>query len=244
MERLRRERVLFGVSLTATRENAEEILSDPVIDLCFEKLGALYGWVFHYMPIGRAYTLDLMATPQQRMQLWHRLWELVRERRLFIADFWNSGTATNGCVAGGRPGGYLHIDWNGHVSPCVFVPYSPVNLRDAYAQGKTLDDIWAEPFFAGIRDWQRDYGYRENGEQTGDFGNWLTPCLIRDHHGDFQRLMRCHAPQAVNEDAAAAQADAAYHKGLEIFDCQLAELADPVWTERYLDTVGKPRDRS
>jgi len=244
MERLRRERVLFGVSLTATRENADEILSDKVIDLCFEELGALYGWVFHYMPIGRAYTLELMATPEQRMQLWHRLWKLVRERRLLIADFWNSGTATNGCVAGGRPGGYLHIDWNGHVSPCVFVPYSPVNLNEAFAAGKTLDDIWAEPFFGGIRDWQRDYGYRENGEKTGEFGNWLTPCLIRDHHGDFQHLMKCHSPQAVNEDAAAAQDDEAYHKGLEVFDCQLAELADPVWTEQYLSTVRKPRNRS
>jgi len=31
-ERLRREGVLFGISLTATRENADEVLSDPVLE--------------------------------------------------------------------------------------------------------------------------------------------------------------------------------------------------------------------
>ncbi|MEO0120540.1 MAG: radical SAM protein, partial [candidate division WOR-3 bacterium] len=53
MERLRRNRVLFGISLTATRYNCEEILSDEFIDFFFFKMGAAYGWLFHYMPIGR-----------------------------------------------------------------------------------------------------------------------------------------------------------------------------------------------
>jgi MoaA/NifB/PqqE/SkfB family radical SAM enzyme len=238
MERLRREKVFFGVSLTATRDNAEEIFSDQAADLFFDKMGALYAWVFHYMPIGRAPSLDLMMTPEQRVRLHERIWYLVRERRIFIADFWNSGTATNGCVAGGRPGGYFYVNWNGDVCPCVFVPYSPVNIKDVYARGGTLDDIWHEPLFGAFRDWQRNYGYRENGEPYGGRGNWLMPCPIRDHHAEFRVMLERHPAKPTDADAQAALEDPAYAAGLAEFDKRLAELTDPVWRERYLSGAG------
>lgn len=235
MERLRGEGVVFGLSLTATRETADEVLSDEVVDHFFDRLGAMYAFVFHYMPIGRAFTLELMPTPEQRMRLHDRAWQLVRERRLMIADFWTSGTATNGCVAGGRPGGYLHVNWNGDVSPCVFVPYSPVNLHEVYARGGTLDEVWAEPFFGAIRSWQRGYGYREPGEACPPgCGDWLRPCVIRDHHQTLARLVEVHRPRPTDEDARAALEDAGYHQGLCAFGERLAAIADPVWEERYL----------
>jgi MoaA/NifB/PqqE/SkfB family radical SAM enzyme len=236
--RLRRAQVVFGVSLTATRENAEEILSDELVDLYFGKLGALYAWVFHYMPIGSEPSLDLIVTPEQRLRLQDRVWSLVRDRQLLIADFWNCGTATNGCVAGARPGGYLYVDWNGAVCPCVFVPYSPVNVHDVYARGGTLDDVWPEPLFAGIRAWQRRYGYREDGEAYGGNGNWLMPCLIRDHHDVFRGLVAQHRPQPADEPARAALADPSYAEGLADFDRKLAELTDPVWQSCYLASMG------
>lgn len=242
-ERLRKNKVAFGLSLTATRENADEILSDEVIDLFFGRLGAMYAWVFHYMPIGRAPSLELMMTPEQRVALYERLWHLVRDRRLFIADFWNSATVTNGCVAGGRAGGYFYIDWNGAVCPCVFVPYSPVNIHDVYARGGTLDDVWGEPFFAGFRTWQRDYGYRQGGERyDGGRGNWLRPCLIRDHHARFQTLLAEHAPAPTDQAAFEALDDPAYHEGLAEFDRRLAELTDPMWQACYLDTPHRQMD--
>ena len=40
MERLRREKVFFGISMTATRDNAEDLLSDEVIDFYFQEMGA------------------------------------------------------------------------------------------------------------------------------------------------------------------------------------------------------------
>ncbi len=239
--RLRDEGVVFGVSLTATRENAAEILSDQVVELFFGELGAFYAWVFHYMPIGRAPTLELMATPPQRLELWRRMWQLIRERHIFIADFWNSATVTNGCIAAGRPGGYFHVDWNGALSPCVFMPYAPVNLRDAFAAGRTLDDVWEDPFFAGIRRWQRAYGYRENGEKRGATENWLAPCLIRDHHADFMKLVDDHQPKPTSDEAGQALLDPEYHAGLIAYDRELAALTDPVWKSRY-DPAEKAKD--
>jgi len=240
MERLRREGVIIGVSLTATRENADEILSDDVVETFFDRVGASYAFVFHYMPIGRSFTLDLMMTPEQRVRLFERVWWLVRNRHIFIADFWNSATATNGCLAAGRAGGYFHVNWNGDVSPCVFFPYSPVNVRDVFARGGTLDEVWAHPFFADIRRWQRDYGYRESHEPCPDCGNWLAPCIIRDHHADFMELVRRHEPAPTDEDARAALDDAEYHEGLARFGRELEELTGPVWRERYKEGRGTP----
>ena len=56
----------------------------------------------------------------------------------------------------------MTVDWDGTFSPCVFIPYSPLNIHDVYAQGKTLFDVWAHPFLARIRAWQGDYGHKKN----------------------------------------------------------------------------------
>ncbi len=240
MARLRREKVFFGLSLTATRHNAEEILSDEFVDFFFEERGALYAWIFHYMPIGRSFTLDLMPTPAQRLRMWQRVWELIRQRHLFLADFWNSGTVSDGCVSAGRAGGYLYVDWNGAVSPCVFAPYSPININEAYAQGKTLNDVWAEPFFADIRAWQHEYGFEQPRE--GRHGNWLTPCPIRDHHGEFRQLLALHEPDPIDENARQALLDEGYARGLIAYDEALQALSEPLWEQRYLYADGAEHD--
>lgn len=67
-----------------------------------------------------------------------------------------------------------------------------------------MDDVWAHPFFADIRRWQRQYGYREANEPCPDRGNWLAPCLIRDHHATFLEMVRHHEPSPTDEDARTA----------------------------------------
>ena len=228
MNRLRAAGVPFGISLTATRYNAEEILSDEFIDFCFEEQGALYGFIFQYMPIGRASTLDLMPTPQQRLWMWRRSWEIIRERRIVLADFWNHGTVSQGCIAAGRynGGGYLYVDWNGAISPCVFLPYSPVNINDVYAQGKTLNDAWADPFFAGLRQWQQSY--------RDDEGNWLMPCPIRDHHSDLRRLLAEHEPDPTDANARIALLDEGYARSMAENGAAYQAQSEPVWEKHYL----------
>ena len=228
MEQLRKAGVFFGISLTATRHNVEEILSEEFIDYFFEQQGAFYGWIFQYMPIGRSFTLDLMPTPEQRLWMWKRSWEIVKKRKIFLADFWNHGTLSNGCIAGGRArgGGYLYIDWDGHVSPCVFVPYSPVNVKDIYAKGGTLNDVWANPFFADIRGWQESYMQSK--------GNWLAPCLNRDHHAVLNHLIAKHEPEPIDESAREALIDPDYGRGLEHYGELYENLSESIWHEQYL----------
>jgi len=228
MARLRKHGVLFGISLTATRYNYREIMSDEFLDFCFEQQGALYGWIFQYMPIGRSITLNLMPTPEQRLWMWKRTCELARTRHYFFADFWNQGTVTEGCIAAGRStgGGYMYIDWNGNVTPCVFMPYSPVNVKEVFAQGGNMNDVWAQPFFEGIRSWQR--AYREKG------GNWLMPCPNRDHHAELRRIIAEHEPEPIDPGARQALLDPDYAKGLAEYDATYANMTEGIWKERYL----------
>jgi MoaA/NifB/PqqE/SkfB family radical SAM enzyme len=229
MDRLFQAGVLCGVSLTATRHNAEEILSDAFIEFLFEEKHAVIGWIFQYMPIGRAYTLDLMPTPDQRLEMWRQSWKLVREKKVFLADFWNHGTIVDGCLsAGGHDnGGYFYIEWNGNVTPCVFVPYSPVNVNDIYSNNGNLNDIYTNPFFSEIRNWQKN----------GTDGNLLMPCLIRDHNEDLRQFIRKHEANPIDKNAETALMDGDYAKGIDQYAKDYHALSDEVWKKQYLKKI-------
>jgi len=230
MRQLRQDGVPFGISLTGTRYNAEEILSEEFIDFFIDQ-GALFAWLFQYMPIGRSFTLDLMVSPQQRAWMWRRSWEIVREKRFFLADFWNSGTACDGCLsAGGHgAGGYFYVDWNGAVSPCVFMPYSPVNIKEVYTRGGTLNDVWQEPFFRSLRDWQLDYKKSNR--------NGLAPCPNRDHHDELEQLVRAYEPDPTDGNAAETLTDPGYTAGLVAYNRKYQAITDEIWEKHYIHRV-------
>ncbi|PWH13645.1 MAG: radical SAM protein [Ardenticatenia bacterium] len=232
MENLRKVGVPYGISLTATCHNAEEILSDEFIDFFFNEQQVIYAWLFQYMPIGRSYTLDLLPRPEQRVWMWKRTWEIVREKQIMIADFWNCGTASDGCIAGARSSGYMYIDWNGKMMPCVFVPYSAGNIKEIYQNGGTLDDIYDVPYFRAIREWQAEYGLSKRKPE--EHGNWLVPCSIRDHYDVGRRLIDTYKPEPEDENAAEALLDGQYYEGMLAYDEELYKLFDPIWQEVYL----------
>jgi MoaA/NifB/PqqE/SkfB family radical SAM enzyme len=230
-ERLRRWGVPFGVSMTVFRENAH-MVTQELFDRYMERHGAKYMWIFQYMPIGREQTLQRQVTPQQRLEMYNRTWKAVRESRMFIADFWNSGSFSSGCVSAGRAGGYLYVDWNGNVAPCVFNPYTPVNIYDAYREGKDLNDVLMDPFFQEIRGWQDRYGLRTPAEETGNF---MVPCPIRDHYDFMLPALQKHRPRALDPSGEAALEDESYQQGLMEYGRQVAELTDPIWEKEVLE---------
>jgi MoaA/NifB/PqqE/SkfB family radical SAM enzyme len=232
MARLRAAGVPFGVSITATRANAEQALSDPVLDFYVDEQGAFYVFVFQYMPLGRAPDLEWMPGPAQRLAFWQRSWEVVRERHIFLLDFWNHGPLVEGCIAAGRERGYLHIDWDGKVMPCVFMPYAAADLRQVYAEGGTLDDVWTTPFLRAIRRWQREYGYGQ--PVLSREGNWMQPCPFRDHLTTFRRWIDRFAPEPEAGVACSALlADPLWAHMLD-YAGEQARVTQPLWEEEYL----------
>jgi MoaA/NifB/PqqE/SkfB family radical SAM enzyme len=232
-ENLRREGVPFGISTTAFKHNCERIQDDEFIKFFFEEQGALYQWIFQYMPIGRSYTLDMMVTPEQRMRMYNRTWELVRERNLFVADFWNSGTVANGCIAAGGSygGGYMYIDWNGSVAPCAFYPFSVHNIKDIYVGEGDLNTAVFSPLLTKIRDWQREYF---DDKPNYEKGNLLVPCPIRDHHRQARAVVDEVNAKPIDEDGARALEDSAYGRGMIEYGEKVDCLSCPLWEEHYL----------
>jgi MoaA/NifB/PqqE/SkfB family radical SAM enzyme len=233
---LRNNGVPFGISATPMRKNWETITSDRFIDFYFEQEGSGYGWLFQYMPIGRGQSLDLVVPPQQRVEMLHRVRRIVRKRKVFLADFWNNGVLSNGCISAGRPGGYLYIDWNGDISPCAFVPYASDNIYDIYSKGGTLDNALESPFFREIRKWQDEYGYRRISEETD---NWLCPCVIRDHFELLKGAVTRCGSRPLNKEAAIAMHDDDYHRGMVQYGEEIKKLTKPIWKSEYLERMKK-----
>ena len=228
---LRCHGVPFGVSLTVFRETAH-LVTQELFDRYLSELGALYMWIFQYMPIGREQTLSRQVTPEQRLAMYNTTWKAVREKAMFVADFWNSGAFSSGCVSAGRPGGYFYIEWNGNITPCVFNPYSPLNIHDLYREGKNLNAVLLDPFFREIRAWQDRYGLCTPPEQTGNF---MVPCPIRDHYDFMLPALKRHHPRAIDPSGEAALADSGYQRGLIEYGRQVAALTDPIWEKEVLE---------
>lgn len=169
MDCLREKGVAFGFSMTITRENAGEAYADHFVDLMIEK-GALYGWSFHYIPIGSNPDLSLMITPGQRAALVDRVREIRKNRPIMIADFWNDGEMTGGCIAGGRR--YFHITAKGDVEPCAFVHFAADTIK-----GKSLKEVLANPLF---RAYQERQPFSEN---------LLRPCPLIDTPHNIREMI-------------------------------------------------------
>jgi len=230
MKNLREAGVPFGISVTATKNNAELILSDEFVDFYFDKQGAIYGWVFQLMPIGRANSLDLLVTPEQRLTMFRKNQQLIKEKEIFIADFWNCGSVTDGCISAGREGGYLYIEWNGNVTPCVFNPYAVANINEIYKKGGSLNDVLNLPFLEKIRKWQDDYALKQKPE---NMGNWILPCPIRDHYEEMRQFIDQDKARPIDEAAKQALKDPKYKEGMINYDKKLAKTFDPVWKKEY-----------
>lgn len=228
---LREAGVLFGISVTATRKNAELIVSDEFIDFYFEKQKASYGWLFQYMPIGRDIDLEYLITPQQRVSLYKKGKIINEELGYDYLDFWNNGYLSKGCISAGRKDGYLYIDWNGNVTPCVFVPYSPVNINEVYKNGGSLNDALDKPFFKDIRDWQKSYGYMKKKKEAG---NRIMPCIIRDHYEIFKNIIKRHPAKPIDEPAKEALQSDVYHKKMIKYDKEIAKLLDVEWEKDFV----------
>ncbi len=232
MARLRERGVPFGVSLTATRKNYKLLLSDEFLEEFFVRQGATYGWIFQYMPIGREIDFSLMPSPEERLWMWRRGWEVIRSKGYFLMDFWNQGTVSGGCISGGRHTGYLYIDWNADVFPCVFVPYSGANLREVYARGGTITEAYDSQFFKAIRKWHNAYGYGKT--EPSEHGNWLAPCLIRDHFRVMKRLVETHGARPSGQTAKELITRPDPAAKMDEYDRRFSELTEPIWKKDYI----------
>ena len=210
MDLLRSHQLPFGISCCWTRANADTVATEENIDWMIEK-GALFCWYFHFMPVGRAATAELIPTPEQREKMYHFNRERREKKPLFTLDFQNDGEYVGGCIAGGRR--YLHINAAGDVEPCVFIHYSNANIHDV-----SLLDALGSPIFMK---------YYEGQPFNG---NHLKPCpmlenpdtlpkMVAESGAHSTDLVEQESPEQLREKTAAAAA-------------AWAPVADRLWEDR------------
>jgi MoaA/NifB/PqqE/SkfB family radical SAM enzyme len=143
MDMLREAGVIFGYSVTQTRENSDVVTSDAFVDFLRDK-GCLLGFQFMYVPVGRDPDFNMMPTPAQRDQYRASLSRWRNTRDILFLDFWNDGPVVGGCMAGARK--YCHINSRGDVEPCVFCHFATHNIHRS-----SLQEALNSPLFQAIR---------------------------------------------------------------------------------------------
>ena len=210
MDELKKEGIFFGYSVTPTKFNNEMLVSDEFVDFMVKK-GASIGWYFNYMPVGRQPDTDLMTSPEQRAYRLKRMGELRKTKDITVADFWNDGLLTGGCISGGRS--YFHINSSGDVEPCVFAQFSVDNILK-----KSLKEVLMSDFFRSIR------------SRQGEMSNHYRPCMIidrpqvlRDHVTRFGAKPSQPGGETLLDGKLAAEVDS--------IASEWKKYADKVWTE-------------
>lgn len=126
MHLLKKKRILFGVSITFTKENIFDITNTSFAkDL--QKKGAGILFYVEYVPSDGV--SDAFAPDHEAREVFaNRLNSLKRTTRLLLISFPGDEDFTEGCLAAGR--GFVHINHTGALEPCPFSPYSDTSVAD------------------------------------------------------------------------------------------------------------------
>lgn len=139
MAQLRDKGILFGVSITVTKQNLKSVTEPEYIKSLWE-LGCKVVIFVEYVPMAGD-AAEAAPDAQDRTQLSARQDQLrcMFEDMLFVA-FPGDEEAFGGCLAAGR--GFFHINPRGDAEPCPFSPFSDTNLKTG-----TLKDALKSPLF-------------------------------------------------------------------------------------------------
>ena len=139
MEKMQKNHLIFGASVTVTRDNLGEVFSrDFVEDL--NNCGCKVVFYVEYVPVSET-TVALAPTDDDRALMEKNMAELRRAYpdMIFIA-FPGDEKSTGGCLAAGR--GFFHINSHGGAEPCPFSPYSDINVRRTSLREALKSDLF------------------------------------------------------------------------------------------------------
>ena len=213
MELLKEHKLAFGASICYTSVNCDVVTSDEFIDKIID-CGALFAWYFHYMPVGKGASKELLLTPEQRKNVLFRQRGFRGRKSIFTMDFQNDGPYVGGCIAGGRK--YLHINARGDAEPCVFIHYSNANIHDM-----SLLDVMKSPIFQA---------YHDNQPFNN---NHLRPCPMLENPDRLRQLVK--ETGAVNTDYEAQESVDELCDKCEDYAANWAPHADELWQELHAD---------
>lgn len=144
MDKLSKAHLLFGASITVTRENMHEVLSAAFVQELLDK-GCRAILYIEYVPVDEK-SMELAPTPEDNAYIEETVDRLRKtfDKTLFIS-FPGDEHKSGGCLAAGR--GFFHINTHGGAEPCPASPFSDTNVKDI-----GLREALKSPLFKILRD--------------------------------------------------------------------------------------------
>jgi len=164
MERLKRNRTFFGISLTVTRANYSTVTGETFTKELLAMGCRLFFYV-EYVPV-KEETRDLVLSDEQREAL-QKLPTINEEKfpALFIG-FPGDESPYGGCLAAGR--GFVHVSPSGNLEPCPFAPFSDTNLKET-----SLKEALKSNFLKTIRENHHKLSENEGGCALWSNRDWV-----------------------------------------------------------------------
>ena len=143
MNELHERGLIFGASVTVTKENIREVTSDDFLDELSGR-GCKAVIYVEFVPVTDE-SKELAPGDDEREYLKKSIADL-REKRpdMVYISFPGDEKSSGGCVAAGR--GFFHINSHGGAEPCPFSPYSDVNIRNS-----SLKEAMHSPLFMALQ---------------------------------------------------------------------------------------------
>jgi MoaA/NifB/PqqE/SkfB family radical SAM enzyme len=125
VESLKKREILFGTSITITRENINEVTSGDFINYLYSNNCKILFFI-EYVECDK--TSDGHGLDDETRNYLKNQISILRSRYndILVVSFPGDEEEMDGCLAAGR--GFFHINPYGGVEPCPFSPYSDTNL--------------------------------------------------------------------------------------------------------------------
>ena len=143
MDELHRRGLIFGASVTVTKENIREVTSESFLSELRDR-GCKAVIFVEFVPVTDE-SRELAPGEDEREFLKTEISRLRNEApEMVYISFPGDEKSSGGCVAAGR--GFFHINSHGGAEPCPFSPYSDVNIRNT-----SLREAMHSPLFVALR---------------------------------------------------------------------------------------------
>lgn len=168
MTALKTKNILFGASITVTKENMK-LVTAPVFLSSLEDQGCGVTLYVEYVPVETG-TEHLVLGKSEIKILQTICLELRKSfRRMVILSFPGDEEEMGGCLASGR--GFFHINPYGDAEPCPFSPHAKQNLKS-----DSIETVLRSQYFSDLR---------EIAVKAGNHGG----CTLFDEKEQVERLM-------------------------------------------------------
>lgn len=144
MGAMKEKGILFGTSITVTKENVMEVTSPAYLDN-LHQFGCKLVFFVEYVPVDGD-TKNLALEEMDRECMENRINDLRdKASQMIYISFPGDEKASGGCLAAGR--GFFHINSHGGAEPCPFSPYSDTNMKNT-----SLKEALKSPLFQKLRE--------------------------------------------------------------------------------------------